>query len=440
MIVFQSFFNLQRPGGFEPRSIRSTLTNMRSNNGDKEVAYESQSETPNSGRQAQHLMETKSGTEGSGDVSFWKNKYKHLQERFTEKMTQVEMKWRLTLKEAEEKKNELENHYLQSKGREKGFFRIFTKANNQAELEETQLKEEMFQRTIGELEENKQKLVLAQKGWDMQTQELVQQICELEEKDEGWKRKVMQLEKENKILAEKVNSWERKVKNVELQTELAEKHERWAARVHELQEEKRQTQTQTRKNKVKEFQKENALNVDEDDGRVQTGVKAQQVKHEELMEKQQSLDRKIKETNDKNSSLAKKVDELERKVKQLEQNFPGWEKKVEGLKENQKQPKREQMKARIKRLIGANRKRGKRWKRKVEATEEKKKKVASIVRTLRRKMKELKIKFELRKKFQRWKKKVEKREEMSQKATLGKDGKNERRNKSSKEGEKITTE
>lgn len=436
MIVFQSFFNLQRLCGFEPCSIRSTLTNMRSNNGDKEVVYESHSETLNSGRQAQHLMETKSSTEGSGDVSFWKNKYKHLQERFTEKMTQVEMKWRLMLKEAEEKKNERENHYLQSKGGEKGFFRIFTKTNNQAGLEEMQLKEKMFQRTIGELEENNQKLILAQKGWDMQTQELVQQICELEEKDEGWKRKVMQLEKENKILAEKVNSWERKVKNVELQKELAEKHERWVARVHELKEEKRQTQMQT----------ENALNVDEDDGHVQTEVKAQQVKYEELMEKQQSLDRKIKETNDKNSSLAKKVDELERKVKQLEeerqleQNLPRWEKKVEGLKENKKQPKREQMKARIKRLIGANRKRGKRWKRKVEATEEKKKKVASIVRALQRKMKELKIKFELRKKFQRWKKKVEKREEMSQKAMLGKDGKNERRNKSSKEGEKITTE
>lgn len=97
---------------------------------------------------------------------------------------------------------------------------------------------------------------------------------------------------------------------------------------------------------------------------MQTEVKAQQVKYEELMEKLQRLDRKIK-NNDKNSSLAKKVDELERKVKQLEeerhldQNFQRWEKKGEELKEDNRQPKREQMKARLKRLISANRKGGK---------------------------------------------------------------------------------
>lgn len=73
--------------------------------------------------------------------------------------------------------------------------------------------------------------------------------------------------------------------------------------------------------KVKDFLKENALNLDQDDddGHLQTDVKAQQVKCEELMEKQQRLGRKIRETNDTNSSRAKKVDKLERKVKQLEE-------------------------------------------------------------------------------------------------------------------------
>lgn len=77
----------------------------------------------------------------------------------------------------------------------------------------------MFKRTIGQLEETNQDLILTQKCCDRQSQELVQQIGELETKDVVWMRKVMQLEEENKILAEKV-------KNVELQKELAEKHEK----------------------------------------------------------------------------------------------------------------------------------------------------------------------------------------------------------------------
>lgn len=135
------------------------------------------------------------------------------------------------------------------------------------------------------------------------------------------------------------------MRNVELHKELAEKHDRWVTRVHESKEEK---------NKVKEFPKENALNVDQADGHVQAEVKAQQVKYEELMEKEQRLDRKIKESNDNNSSLAQKVDELERRVKQLEeerqldQNLQRLE-KVELLNENQKQVKHP-----LKRLTSAN--------------------------------------------------------------------------------------
>lgn len=86
--------------------------------------------------------------------------------------------------------------------------------------------------------------------------------------------------------------------------------------------------------KVKDVLKENALNLDQDGdgGHLQTDVKAQQVKCEELMEKRQRLGRKIRETNDTNSSRAKKVDKLERKVKQLEEtyfyhNFQKWKKK-----------------------------------------------------------------------------------------------------------------
>lgn len=108
-------------------------------------------------------------------------------------------------------------------------------------------------------------------------------------------------------------SGEREVKNVELHKEPGEKHQRWATRVHELKEERRQSQTQTWKNKVGEFQRENESTVDQGDGRGRTEVKAGQVKYEELMEKQQSLDRKIKETVEKNSSLAQRLDELERK-------------------------------------------------------------------------------------------------------------------------------
>lgn len=87
---------------------------------------------------------------------------------------------------------------------------------------------------------------------------------------------------------------------------------------------------------------------------MQTEVKAQQVKYEELMEKLQRLDRKIK-NNDKNSSLERKVKQLEEE-RHLDQNFQRWEKKGEELKEDNRQPKREQMKARLKRLISANRK------------------------------------------------------------------------------------
>lgn len=81
------------------------------------MACESRSEGRNSGRQAQHLMETNSSTEGSEDVSSWKNKYKDLQERFTEKVAQVEMKWWLMLQEAEEKKKELVSLFLCSKSK-----------------------------------------------------------------------------------------------------------------------------------------------------------------------------------------------------------------------------------------------------------------------------------------------------------------------------------
>lgn len=83
------------------------------------MACESRPEGLNSGRQAQHLMETNSSTEGSEDVSSWKNKSEDLQERFTEKVAQVEMKWWLMLKEAEEKKKELVSLFLRSESKKK---------------------------------------------------------------------------------------------------------------------------------------------------------------------------------------------------------------------------------------------------------------------------------------------------------------------------------
>lgn len=319
------------------------------------MASKSQSERPNSGGQEQPLMESKSSPAGSERGSSWKNKY--LQERFTQELMQVEMKWRLMLKGMEEKKDELECLFLPSKGGDKSIFSFLTKTNNQAEkeLKEKRVQEETFQGTIRELEESNQKLTLMQNSSDRRSQELEQQMRELEEKDEGWRRKVMELEKEKEALAEKMNSWEKKVKNAELHKELAEKQERWAARVHKLKEERRKSQIRTLKNKVREFQRENELKVDRDDEQVRTEVKAGRVKYEELMEKQQSLERKIKETDDKNSSLAQKLDELERKVSRLEE-----ERRLE-------QSYREQMKARIERLMGACRKW---WERKVATLKE----------------------------------------------------------------------
>lgn len=338
---------------------------------------ERQPERHNSGGQAQRLMDSK-GSDRSGDVSFWKNKFRDLQE------------------------------------------------------------------VVGELMEKKQKLSQSQKCWYGQRQELMQHICELEAKDDGWKTKVMQLEKENMILAQKVNSWERKVKHVELQIDLAEKHERWMTRVYEIKQEKKQGQMQTLKCKVKEFLKENAPNVDQNDGQVQAKVNAQQEKYEELMEKQQSLDQRIQEANDRNCSLAKKVDELERKVKQLEeekqlgQNVQRWEKETGELKEDERQPETEPAEARVNGSISADHKEDKGAKRKVGSLKEKKT-VASIVQTLQRKIEGLRFKAELAERFQRWKRKAETRETPSQEATLGEEGRDEGRNKSSGE-EQITTE
>lgn len=109
-------------------------------------------------------MAPESQSEGSEDVSSWKNKHKDLQERFTKEVTQAQTEWRLRLKEAEEKKTEPESLYLPSKGREK----------------------KLLQNSFGELEETDH----PQNGRDRRSRESVPQIRELE-------GKVMQMEKGN---------------------------------------------------------------------------------------------------------------------------------------------------------------------------------------------------------------------------------------------------
>lgn len=153
---------------------------------------------------------------------------------------------------------------------------------------------------------------------------------------------------------------------------------------------------------------------DDDDGHLQTDVKALQVKCEELMEKQQRLGRKIRETS---SSRAKKVDKLERKVKQLEEtyfyhNFQKWKKKE--LKERTKQPKRTAGSSTpIKLFISAN------WRGERRVLRVKRRKWPVSSKLCIGKVKKLKIKVELSEKVQRWKK-VEKKREVEPRSKMGK--------------------
>lgn len=353
------------------------------------MALEFQSERQNGSRQAQHVMESEHDTDCPGDATFWKNKYKDLQERFTEELEQMEMKWRFMLER--EESNEPETLCPQLKDRDKRF-PDFSKHESPAELEETRLKEMRFQSTIKQLEERNQENIMILKRWK-------RSVYELEEKEEFWKRKVMDLEKENNILAEEVKFWKRKVDKVELLKEMAEKHEQWEKRVHQINEKKRGDQVRQWKAKVKKLKKEKALKAHQDVGDVPTEVRAQQA--EELPEEQQSSGRQIKVLKNKNSRLVQKVGSLEKRVKQLEveremaQKFRRWEKKVEELKENKRRKKREKAKAQIRKLIKTNRELDKAWRRKVGRLKVKKTRAAGVIQSLEKTIKELKMKFEL---------------------------------------------
>lgn len=356
------------------------------------MALEFQSERQNGSRQAQRVMESEHDTDCLEDANFWKNKYKDLQERFTEELEQVEMKWRFKLERVEER-NKPETLCPRLKGRDKRF-PDFSKHESPAELEEMRLKEMRFQNTIKQLEERNQENIMIQKGWK-------RHIHKLEQKEELWKRKVMDLEKENSILAEEVMFWKRKLNKVELLKEMAEKHEQWEKRVHQINEKKRQDQVQQWKAKVKKLKKEKALKAHQDVGDVPTEVRAQQVRAEELLEEQQSFGRQIKALKNKNSRLVQKVGSLEKRIKQLEteremaQKFHKWEKKVEELKENKRRKKRKKAKAQIKKLIKTNRELDKAWKRKVGRLKLKKTRAANVIQSLEKTIKELKMKFEL---------------------------------------------
>lgn len=337
-------------------------------------------------RQAQHVMEPEHDTDCPEDANFWKNKYKDLQERFTEELEQMEMKWRFTLER--EESNKPETLCSRLKDRDK-HFQDFSKNESPAELEEMG-----FQSTIKQLEERNQENIMIQKKWR-------RRIYELEQKEELWKRKVMDLEKENSNLAEEVKFWKRKVNKVELLKEMAEKHEQWEKRVHQINEKKGLDQVRQWKAKVKKLKKEKALKAHQDVGDVPTEVRAQQVRAEELVEEEQSSGRQIKALKNRNSRLVQKVGSLEKRIKQLEaeremaQKFRRWEKKVEELKENKRRKKRKKAKAQIKKLIKTNRELDKAWKRKVGRLKVKKTRAASVIQSLEKTIKELKMKFEL---------------------------------------------
>lgn len=350
---------------------------------------EFQSERQNGSRPAQHGMESEHDTDCPQDANFWKNKYKDLQERFTEELEQMEMKWRFTLERVEER-NKPETLCPRLKDGDK---RVpdFSKRESPAELEELRLKEMRFQSTIKQLEERNQENIMIQKSWK-------RHIRKLEQKEELWKRRVKDLEKENNILAEEVKFWKRKLNEVELLKEMAEKQEQWEKRVHQINEKKRQDQVQQWKAKVKKLKKEKALKVHQD---VPTDARAQQERAEELQEEQQSSGRQIKALKNKNQRLVQKVASLEKRIKQLEaeremaQKFQRWEKKVEKLKEKKRQKKREKAKAQIKELIKTNRELDRAWKRKVQRLKVKKSRAASVIQSLEKRIKELKMKFEL---------------------------------------------
>lgn len=376
-------------------------------------------------RQAQHVMEPEHDTDCPEDANFWKNKYKDLQERFTEELEQMEMKWRCTLER--EESNKPETLCSRLKDRDKRF-QDFSKNESPAELEEMG-----FQSTIKQLEERNQENIMIQKKWR-------RRIYELEQKEELWKRKVMDLEKENSNLAEEVKFWKMKVNKVELLKEMAEKHEQWEKRVHQINEKKGLDQVRQWKAKVKKLKKEKALKAHRDVGDVPTEVRAQQVRAEELVEEEQSSGRQIKALKNRNSRLVQKVGSLEKRIKQLEaeremaQKFRRWEKKVEELKENKRRKKRKKAKAQIKKLIKTNRELDKAWKRKVGRLKVKKTRAASVIQSLEKTIKELKMKFELPVMAEE---SVEAWEEVIQQVSLGEKGE-ELKEKQKVNGEKDT--
>lgn len=376
-------------------------------------------------RQAQHVMEPEHDTDCPEDANFWKNKYKDLQERFTEELEQMEMKWRFTLER--EESNKPETLCSRLKDRDKRF-QDFSKNESPAELEEMG-----FQSTIKQLEERNQENIMIQKKWR-------RRIYALEQKEELWKRKVMDLEKENSNLAEEVKFWKMKVNKVELLKEMAEKHEQWEKRVHQINEKKGLDQVRQWKAKVKKLKKEKALKAHQDVGDVPTEVRAQQVRAEELVEEEQSSGRQIKALKNRNSRLVQKVGSLEKRIKQLEaeremaQKFRRWEKKVEELKENKRRKKRKKAKAQIKKLIKTNRELDKAWKRKVGRLKVKKTRAASVIQSLEKTIKELKMKFELPVMAEE---SVEAWEEVIQQVSLGEKGE-ELKEKQKVNGEKDT--
>lgn len=247
--------------------------------------------------------------ERSEDISFWKTKSKDLQERITEEMAQEEMKWRLMPQEVEEKRNELTLAPIERQ-RKKASAEFLPKPAARWRIGGKQPEAYPDSKKLGQAD-----LSLSNTcgNWRKKTMVGKKKWC-------SW-RKI------NKFYLRKRTAGRERVKNVALH---------W----------KRRAKTRCRRGRRwKIFWRKMHWTwiQDDDDGHLQTDVKAQQVKCEELMEKQQRLGRKIRQTNDTNSSRAKKVDKLERKVKQLEEtyfchNFQKWIKKE--LKERTKQPKR----------------------------------------------------------------------------------------------------